>query len=67
MEPSANKIVIEERIREELAEALEALDHASAKDRRRAATRLNRAVGRLFDFAVRGKVPPIWEVVRTED
>ena len=44
---------IEDRIRRELAEASDALDHASADEKSEATSRLNRAVRRLFDFVIR--------------
>ena len=64
MGPSTDRAAIEERIREELAEAFAALDHASAKEKPQATSRLNRAVHRLFDFVVRGRVPPNWRFLR---
>jgi hypothetical protein len=60
MEPPTDRTAIEDQIREELAEAFDALDHASAEEKQEATSRVNRAVRQLFDFVVRGKVPRSW-------
>ena len=46
---------IEDRIRRELAEAFDTLDHASTDEKPQASSRLNRAVRRLFDFVIRAR------------
>ena len=49
--------IIEDRVRDEFANAFEALERASTEEKPQATSRLNRAVRRLYDFVGYGKIP----------
>jgi hypothetical protein len=67
MGPTIDRTVVEDQIRSEFQEAFNALEEAPEEEKPRAASRLNRAVRRLYDLIGYGKIPPTGRLLRASE
>jgi len=67
MQVATDRAAIEDQIRFEFEAAFDALERAPDEEKPRAASRLNRAVRRLYDLIGYGKMPPARQPLRASE